>query len=203
MTAVAEKPETRADASRRQILEIAARLLRARGYAETSLRDIAAEAGMKAGSLYYHFASKDELATEVLRLGVERVREAVERRLRDLGEGASPALRVEAAIAAHLETLLLESDFTSAHIRCFPHAPAEVRRALAKVRRDYEGVWAKLVDEAAASGMLAAGADPRSARLAIIGALNWSLEWFVRGSDSTDKLARTIAAAFVCRDGRH
>src|SRR5947209_17027405 len=52
----------RGGGTRRQILDQAARLLRTNGYASTSLRDIAAATGMKAGSLYYHFASKEALA---------------------------------------------------------------------------------------------------------------------------------------------
>jgi len=49
--------KTPPDDTRRQILDAAAKLLRQNGYASTSLRDIAAATGMKAGSLYYHFAS--------------------------------------------------------------------------------------------------------------------------------------------------
>ena len=63
--------------SRQRVLDCAARLFRQRGYGATSLRDIAAESGMKAGSLYYHFASKDEIVIDVLNIGVARVNEAV------------------------------------------------------------------------------------------------------------------------------
>ena len=72
LPATDESAHKRADVSRQQILAVAATLFCARGYAGTSLRDIAAAAGMKAGSLYYHFASKEELTAEVLRIGVER-----------------------------------------------------------------------------------------------------------------------------------
>jgi TetR/AcrR family transcriptional regulator, cholesterol catabolism regulator len=49
----------RSDVSRQQILDVAAKPFRAHGYTETSLRDIGKQAGVKAGSLYYHFTSKD------------------------------------------------------------------------------------------------------------------------------------------------
>src|SRR3546814_3663837 len=70
-----------------------------------SLRDLAAEVNMKAGSLYYHFASKDELATEVMRIGVEAI-EAVVRRGLDDATDRSPAERLSIAVRIHLETLL-------------------------------------------------------------------------------------------------
>ena len=41
------------------------------GYDATSLRHIADAVGMKAGSIYYHFASKDELLAEILRRGID------------------------------------------------------------------------------------------------------------------------------------
>src|SRR5947209_8105819 len=91
----------RSDVSRQQILDVAAKLFRARGYTETSLRDIGKQAGMKAGSLYYHFTSKEELAAEVLRIGVRRVHEAVVLAVEALGKDATAKSRVRAAMVAH------------------------------------------------------------------------------------------------------
>jgi TetR/AcrR family transcriptional regulator, cholesterol catabolism regulator len=195
-----ESAPTRADVSRQQILAAAATLFCAHGYAGTSLRDIAAFVGMKAGSLYYHFDSKEELAAEVLRIGVERVHQAVEARLRALGESASLRDKIEGAIAAHLETLWQESDFASAHIRCIHTAPPNVRDSLHQVRRDYETVWRDLIGEAASASLLPPGAEPNAVRLAILGALNWSLEWFDPSRHKPDEFARTLAASFI-RDG--
>ena len=128
----------RSEVSRQQILDVAAKLFRASGYTETSLRDIARLVGMKAGSLYYHFASKEELAAEVLRIGVKKVHLAVAEAVDALGRDADARHKLEVAMAAHLETLLDESDYTSAHIRCFPYVPASLRIQLGDERRDYE-----------------------------------------------------------------
>jgi AcrR family transcriptional regulator len=192
--------QSRAEVSRQQILAVAAKLFGARGYAATSLRDIASDSGMKAGSLYYHFASKEELAAEVLRIGVERVHEAVTDRLNGIGQGARLRERIEGAIAAHLETLWLESDFTVAHIRCIHAVPEGVQERLRHVRRNYEKVWRDLIDEAAAASALAPGADPNAVRLAILGALNWSLEWFDATRHRPEEFAHTLAASFIRED---
>src|SRR5260221_10110530 len=178
IAATSNKRAKRAEVSRQQILDVAAKLFRARGYTETSLRDIGKQVGMKAGSLYYHFASKEEMAAEVLRIGVRRVHDAVVRAMKKPSAKVDLKSRLRAAMIAHLETLLDESDHTSAHIHCFPYVPETLRRKLSKERQEYEEVWRKLLDDAAAAGVLAPGVDRAAARLAILGALNWSLEWY-------------------------
>jgi AcrR family transcriptional regulator len=170
----------RSISSREHILDVAAKLFRATDYTKTSLGDIGERAGMKAGSLYYHFASKEELAAEVLRIGVRRVHRAVVSAIDalDPDPDADVKTRLGAAMTAHLETLPDASDYTSAHIRCFPNLPENLRAQLGADRREYEAIWRALLDEAATSGVLPPGMDQRAARLFILGALNWSLEWY-------------------------
>ena len=193
----AGKRARRSDVSRQQILDVAAKLFRARGYTETSLRDIGKQAGMKAGSLYYHFTSKEEMATEVLRIGVRRVHDAVVLAVKALGTNTDVKSRLRAAMVAHLETLLDESDYTSAHIHCFPYVPEALRRKLSSERKEYEEVWRKLLDDAAEEGALVAGVDRAAARLVILGALNWSLEWYDPKQGLPLHLTSGLLAAFV------
>ncbi|WP_019544475.1 TetR/AcrR family transcriptional regulator [Streptomyces sulphureus] len=54
-------------ARRGELLEIAAGMFATRGYAETTVRDIADEAGILSGSLYHHFSSKEAMLDEILR----------------------------------------------------------------------------------------------------------------------------------------
>jgi TetR/AcrR family transcriptional regulator, cholesterol catabolism regulator len=197
LPATGGKRARRSELSRQQILDVAAKLFRARGYTETSLRDIGQHAGMKAASLYYHFASKEKLAAEVLLIGVQRVHRAVVMAVDALGEAAGARSRLEAAMAAHLETLLDESDYTSAHIRCFPYVPATLRIQLSSARREYEAVWRVLLDDIAASDALPPSMDRNAARLAILGALNWSLEWVDPARGKPSALTQTLLAAFT------
>ena len=182
--------EKRGSASRREILDAAARLFQKNGYGDTSLRELANAVGMKAGSLYYHFASKEQLAIEVLGTGVKGVAQAVSARLEDAGSGASPSQRVSIAIRAHLDAILNDSGYTSAHIRCFPYTPASVQTQLRAVRRDYEDIWTGLIDDLL--GPRCSRDEARHLRLAVLGALNWSLEWFDPERDSAESFAATV-----------
>ena len=57
------QPATRRD----ELLELAAVMFAERGLRATTVRDIADSAGILSGSLYHHFASKEEMVDEVLR----------------------------------------------------------------------------------------------------------------------------------------
>lgn len=67
---------------RDELLELAAAMFADRGLRATTVRDIADAAGILSGSLYHHFASKEEMVDEVLRgfLGwlFERYREVID-----------------------------------------------------------------------------------------------------------------------------
>ncbi len=62
------------DAKRRRILEAARRLLVERGFADTCLDDVAREAEVAKGTLFLHYANKDELFFAVFSEMVESLR---------------------------------------------------------------------------------------------------------------------------------
>jgi AcrR family transcriptional regulator len=63
MTTTTLKPRTtqRAEETRRKIYEAAMELFREKGFEETTMRDIAAKAGVALGGAYYYFSSKDAI----------------------------------------------------------------------------------------------------------------------------------------------
>jgi AcrR family transcriptional regulator len=192
----AARPESgaKAAATRTAVLDAAARLFRRRGYAAPSLREIAEAAGIQAGSLYYHFDSKEHIVAEVLRVGVESVFTAVtEATARARAAGQSGLALLEVAIRAHLEGLLTLGDYTSANVRILGHVPALVRKKHTELRDRYEALWRSLLTEARASGAIAPDVDLRTFRLFLLGAMNGALEWFDPERKSIERLARDLS----------
>lgn len=186
-----------AGGGRARILEEAAELFLRRGYAQTSLRHIAAAAGMKAGSVYYHFGSKEEILAEILRRGIEVVTASFEETRASLPDGIDPRERLRSHLRAHLAALFAHHPFTAAHVSVFPTAPEAVRRAGVPMRDGYEQRWAELLDELAEAGALAPGLDLTLHRLLLLGAANSALEWFdPAGEHSLDHLADVITRQF-------
>ncbi|MET0211091.1 MAG: TetR/AcrR family transcriptional regulator [Burkholderiaceae bacterium] len=164
--------------TRDQILLEAARLFRHQGYAATTLRQIADAAGIKAGSIYYHFGSKDEILGVVLDKGIEAVDVEVRRRIAALPATATHRERVAAAVEGHLYGLLHHGDFTSANLRLYGQVPLAVKNKHRIVRRAYADYWDTLLEQAMESGELRADANLAVIRLFLIGALNWTVEWY-------------------------
>jgi AcrR family transcriptional regulator len=165
-------------ATRERILLEASRLFRHHGYAATTLREVADAAGIKAGSIYYHFESKEQILGEVLDKGILAVAAAVRERVEALPKGATARQKVAAAIEGHLWGLLHHGDFTSANIRIYGQIPPAAKNRHRKVRREYADYWDALLDEAMQRGELRRDIGTTIARLFVIGALNWTVEWY-------------------------
>lgn len=182
--------------ARQKILDVAAAQFREHGYAAVSLRAIAAAAEMKAGSLYYHFASKEEMVVEILNQGILAVHEDVVRATEDLPDDDGHAL-LRAAVTAHLSSLLRQSNYTSANIRIFGQVPENVRAQNLDVRRAYEALWDRLIRRLGRNRALKPSPkDVRMARMMVLGALNATLEWFDPAKGSVDVLARRYTDLF-------
>jgi AcrR family transcriptional regulator len=183
--------------TRRMILHAAATLFQKRGYSAANLRGIAAMVGIKARSVYYHFPSKQLIAAEVLKEGIRVVSAAVERALDELPVSAGPLERLETAMRTHLSALVEESVFPLAHIRIYNFVPPEVRAVGRKARKTYDLRWRKLISAVADTGSLRKGVDSSTVRLAILGALNWSLEWYRSGGASPVEISASWFDVFM------
>jgi AcrR family transcriptional regulator len=96
-------PDSTPPITRDRILDVAEALFARQGFAGTSMRDIAAEAGLTAASLYNHFEGKDDLYGAVLQRGIRPLVDLMAR----LGEGQSEGGEAanEAVIRAVMEHL--------------------------------------------------------------------------------------------------
>ncbi len=168
----------KADASRSRILDAAAGLFRERGYSGVSLRDIATAAGMKAGSVYYHFESKEAIVLAVLNIGISAVHEEVAQTISMLPADADAGEILRAGILSHLRSLFEFNDYTSANVRIYHQVPPEIRAANAGARRRYELLWAEILRDIEAQGALRPGVNLTKFRLLLMSSLNATLDWF-------------------------
>ena len=183
------------EANRRpEIVRVAARLFRERGFDGTTVRDIAAAVGMRSGSPFYHFASKEEILFEVmeegLRQGLARI-EAV------LAQHSDPRERFVALMRTHFGTILEDgNDFVPVMLYEWRRLPPNYRKRLIAVKDRYDALWQGVLEELAAAGLMRG--DVKLARLLILGAVNFTATWFKRGGKlSIDELALASADFFL------
>jgi len=178
---------TRSDSRRAALLAEAAWLFRQKGYDAASVREIATAVGMQPGSLYCHFANKEDLLVAVYEAGIEEISEAV---AAAVAAEREPWRRFEAACAAHLEALLKSSDFPQVAVRVLPQEVPQASPRLAALRDGYEAIFAELV----AALPLAAEVDRGFVRRLVIGGLNSTTTWFRPSGDSPRAIARKFVA---------
>jgi AcrR family transcriptional regulator len=178
---VASALPSKSEKSRDQILESAAKLFRRQGFSATTLRQIAALAETKAGSIYYYFDSKEAILDEVLDRGLRHVFDSVKTAVKLAGK-APHRVRIARAIEAHLIALLETSDFTSANIRIYGQLPEHLKKPQRPLRRAYAEYWDRLFLNARRAGELRADIQVVPLRMFVLGALNWTIEWFRLGS---------------------
>ncbi len=191
------RPVKKSEVTNQKILDAAAHMFRVKGYWAATLNDIAELAGIRAAAIYYHFESKDELLAAVLDIGIDRIHEAVRKAVESLPENANHRRKIHAAIETHLATLLRHGDYTAANIINFGLAPAPIRARHHDQREAYGDYWRLLLSEAQDAGEIRADADLSLFRLFLIGALNWSEEWYQPdGMSIADTAARCCAIFF-------
>lgn len=189
------KPQP-ADASRRNdLLRAAARLFVEKGFDATTTRDIADAVGMRSGSPFYHFRSKQELLKAAmiggLEAGAERLRTAC-------AAIDDPEARLRAMVRAHLGNLL-EGECPAPMLLGETRAlDAADRAEIAAAFDRYQHPWQAVLDELATLGKLASAAPP--VRLLLFGMLNWTTQWYrADGPLSLDALAASCVALLLGR----
>jgi AcrR family transcriptional regulator len=169
------------------LLDAAAAQFAERGYHATSIRDVAAATAMTPGAIYFHVASKQALLLAVYQEGVQRILDSVETAV--AGE-RDPWMRLEKAVAAHLQSILDASAFARVVIRILPNDAPEISAELTELRDRYEARLQRYFSAVT----LPKDRDMTIARLALIGAMNWTPVWYKKGGKTLPMIARELLA---------
>ncbi len=168
-----DRLKRRAETRRLEILRAAARVFRKRGFAETGMREIAAEAELSPGNLYYYFSGKHELLYFCQDRSLDRMLEALEA-TRSCGLNAGGRLRQ--VLQAHVRCLLDDFEGSAAHLE-IEALPEPLREKIIAKRDRYERGIRRLVSTGVRDGQFAP-CEPKLVTRAMLGAINWTARWF-------------------------
>ena len=173
-----------------EIYEHAIRLFAERGFAGTSLQDIADALGVTRPALYYYVKSKDELlaklAADVAGGSAAQITELAGRPDLDAAGKLREIVRLTALRQA------TQSERFRLLIRSEAELPAELSDAYDTSRRAVLRAVTGVIEEGMRAGRFRP-VDARIAALGVIGMWNWVAWWFRPDRDSADTVADQLA----------
>lgn len=178
-----------------RLQQASARLFKEKGYAKTTVRDIAAEVGIQSGSIFHHFKNKEEILLAIMSDTILRV-------LTDM----YTALASTDDVMKKLQHLIL-LELKAIHGEQFVGFSLLVSewRALSddnqqqilKLREFYENLWREILTLAHKQGKV--NTQALYLRGFIRGALIETTNWFsVNGDISLEQLAGKLMTTFTC-----
>ena len=180
---------------RLEILRSAAAAFTRNGFTGATMEEIAEQAQMAKGNLYYYFPSKQELLFFCQDYSLTRLNEQAATVLKS----KQPAdAKLRALIALHVHTVLEELPGSTAHTD-FRSLPKEQLRKIVRKRDRYEKAYRNVVEAGVQESLFEVG-DARTAVWAILGALNWIVQWYSpKGEMTAEQIARDFGDLFVGR----
>ncbi len=182
--------------TRRQQIENAASILfRERGYAATSVRDIAQVLNLQGASLYAHVASKEDLLWSIVERAADRFEAAVAPIA--AADGTVPE-RLRAMVRAHIGVVTDDLGNAVSFLDEWRFLSAERRTAVAARRRRYERRFRQVIAQGVQAGDFGPSTDPRLAATWMLSALNGIADWYHQGGElSPEAIAERYADLFV------
>jgi len=174
------------------IVSAAAKVFRTKGYHAATVRDIAEEVGILKGSLYHHFASKEELLYLV-------VKEPIAQMYRAIAEIAAADLaateKLRRAISAHLEAFDRHYPHLFVYLREREAVKRRFREMIGFSPKEYYRCWQQILQEGVENGEFRSDFDIQITSYGLLGMLNWSCEWYdPQGRLSIQEVAEEFTA---------
>ena len=148
-----------------------------KGYFATSISEIAKGSGIQKASIYYHYASKEELLFHILKSTMVELTAFLKSCLEE-AEGIENQMRaaVRGHVRFHLERQK-ENFIANSELRGLS---AEHYRTIVSIRDEYELIFQKLIHQGAAAGVFADG-DVKILSYAILTLCTAGASWYKPG----------------------
>ena len=173
-------PSEKYEQKHQAAIRAAASVFAENGYHGSSTRDIAERMGIKQGSLYYYFRSKEDALSEVCLYGVQ---DYAERMQAIVASDQSFEAKLTATVTSHLTKYREKNEALRVYNAERLYLPASKREKLYELGSGYRQQLERIFSEAAASGELRQSVDCHFASQAVIGLCNAWGELIVRDPD--------------------
>jgi AcrR family transcriptional regulator len=174
-----------------EVLEAAVKIFWEKGYANTSVQDVADALGMLKGSLYYYIESKERLLEKIFDDSHAELSVIAERAKTD---DAPAADRTARFLFEYAMWTLTHLERAGLYAREWRYASDALKTSLAEQQRYYDRTLRELLVEGQQEGSISADVDPRGASLFIWAAFTGLPDWY---RPATKAEARKVAAMYL------
>lgn len=173
-----------------EIMAVAAKLFREKGYMATTMDDIAAQLYITKPALYYYIKTKHDLLYEICETAINHLMERVAE-IKDGGGSAEE--RLHHLVTWHVSAFSTNGDIINVYLADEGELPPEKREYIRGRSREFEAVYRDLVRELVSEGTFRE-VDVAMAVRAISGMCNWLSNWYRSDGSMT---AEEIADVFI------
>ncbi len=171
-----------------EIADVAMRLFAEKGYASTSIQDVADKVGVLKGSLYHYIDSKEDLLFKIF-YDAHLENEQLIGEIRAI-EG-TPSDRLHAYLQRSISVALHNIERTILYFRDWRLLTGSRLATLELQRRQYDHFLRELIVDVHAELGLESEVDAKSMSSFIIGATNWMADWYRSGdAKMADRITR-------------
>jgi TetR/AcrR family transcriptional regulator, cholesterol catabolism regulator len=175
------QPAQKSGARSEELLRLAARIFAERGFATTTIRDIADKGNILSGSLYHHFDSKESMLDMILRPYFVELDSLVAEINKDRAAAVDKVGRLIR------ETHLLSTRYRDAAL-IYSHDGVILRPLfpyIVETLERLERLWIKTLRSGVRDGSFARDLNPAVVYRTIIGATSYATQWFQPGGGLT------------------
>ncbi len=172
-----------------EILTVAARLFRSKGYRATTMDDIAGELNVTKPALYYYIENKHDLLYAICVSAIERLMEGVREIMSGPGESGEKLRRL---IFWHVNMFSEHGDVTTVYLAEEGELQEDKRAFIRSLSREFESSYRELLQREIAEGRFRDLDVPMVVR-GIAGMCNWLFGWYrPEGQASADDIAEVF-----------
>lgn len=178
---------------KKQIKQVAQNLFREKGYAATSMRDLARHVGIEPASLYSHITSKEAILREICFRIADEFFEALDS-IRVLN--LPPSEKLKRAIIAHLDVIRNNIDAATVFLHEWRFMNEPNLSRFKSLRRTYEFKFREIVEDGIRAGELK-NIPVKIVLPTLLSSMNWAYE-HVKPSDhyTTEEIGERIYSIF-------
>ncbi|UXX78854.1 TetR/AcrR family transcriptional regulator [Reichenbachiella carrageenanivorans] len=161
------------------ILEEAATLFREKGYAATTMRDLAAKVGVEAASLYNHIKCKEEILSQICSSLADTY---TSKMVLINATDATPIDKIKELLLLHVEINAMSSPLASVMNDEWRHLTEPERSDFLLKRRSYENQFLNIIEQGIADGSVQA-TDAKIALYTMLSSIRWLQHWYHANRD--------------------